>query len=118
MKKIPKIPEGTFRSLDLHRADYEKINSDLEKINWDELKELCSPDEFPELLRLTILQVCMIHTPLKTTISNRQQLNPFARERRILRRRRKKVRAQIKVKKANESFCKKAFTSPGRTIRS
>ena len=83
VKKIPKIPEGTFRSLDLHRADYEKINSDLERINWDELKKLCTPDEFPELLRLTILQVCMIYTPLKTTISNRRQLNPFARERRI-----------------------------------
>ena len=107
VKKIPKIPEGTFRSLDLHRADYEKINSDLERINWDELKKLCTPDEFPELLRLTILQVCMIYTPLKTTISNRRQLNPFARERRILRRRRKKVRTQIKVKMLMNPSAKK-----------
>ena len=116
VNNVPKIPEGTFRSLDLHRAHYEKINSDLEKVYWDELKELCTPDEFPELLRLTILQICMIHSQLKTITPNRQQMNPYARERRILRRRRKKIRAQIKVKMKLNPTAKKAINSQSRTI--
>ena len=53
----PHIPDGTYRSLDLHRADYEKINSHLRTIQWDQLKNLCSLEEFPELLRVTMFQV-------------------------------------------------------------
>ena len=95
----PPIPEGTFRSLDLRRADYDKINMHLENINWDDLKKLCTLEEFPELLRLTILQVCMLYCPPKSKPKNFRQLNPFTRERRTLRRRRRKLRAQIKIKR-------------------
>ena len=101
------IPDGTFRSLDLHRADYEKINSHLDTIQWDQLKELCSLEEFPELLRLTILQVCMLYTPAKKYPSKRQQMNPYFRERQILRRRKQKVKNQIKMKKRLNPTAKK-----------
>ena len=93
----PLIPDGTFRSLDLRKADYDKINSHLANIQWDDLKELCYLEEYPELLRLTILQVCMIYSPLKSKPTGRKPLNPFTRERRILRRRRSKLRNQIKI---------------------
>ena len=61
----PSIPKHSFRSLNLFKADFEKINTHLETIKWDDLKELCTPEEFPEFLRLTVLQVCSLYAPLK-----------------------------------------------------
>ena len=90
----PQIPADTFRGLNLQKADFDKINSQLDEINWDELKDICSPDEFVELLRLTVLQVCMIHSPPKHHSS---KANPFVRARNILRRRKRKVKPQIKA---------------------
>jgi hypothetical protein len=92
-KSKPKIPQHTFRSLNLQKADYNEINSHLKSINWDELQEMCSPDEFPELLRLTVLQVCALYSPNKSDQSNK--MNPFMRNRNILRRRKRKVKSQI-----------------------
>ena len=89
------IPEDSFRGLNLYKADFNKINSHLETIAWDDLKAICSPDEFPELLRLTVLQVCMIYSPIKTNQSKFK--NFFTRERDILRRRKRKVKPQIKA---------------------
>ena len=92
----PSIPTHSFRSLNLYKADFEKINAHLETIQWDDLKKLCSPEEFPELLRLTVLQVCTLYAPPK--IPPRKQSNPFVRDRIILRRRKRKVKNQIRVK--------------------
>ena len=92
-KKEIKIPRDSFRSLCLKKAKFSDINEHLKTINWDELKDICSPDEFPELLRLTLLQISMLYAPEKSKQS--KKLNPFTRSRNILRRRRRKVRAQI-----------------------
>ena len=89
----PPIPEQTFRSLNLQKADFDQINTHLENINWDDLKAICSPEEFPELLRLTILQVCMIYAPTKS--QQPVKVNQFVRKRRSLRRRKRKVKAQL-----------------------
>ena len=91
--KRPPIPEQTFRSLNLHKADFDQINTHMETINWDELKAICSPEEFPELLRLTILQVCMIYAPTKPQQPSKE--NSFTRKRRSLRRRKRTVKAQV-----------------------
>ena len=90
----PSIPADSFRSLNLYKADFDKINAHLESIDWDELKAICSAEEFPELLRLTMLQVCMLYSPTKVQHSNYK--NFFTRERDILRRRKRKVKPQIK----------------------
>ena len=92
-KPTAKIPHDSFRSLNLTKANYSAISDHLKTINWNKLKSLCTADEFPELLRLTLLQIAMLHTPKKSKRS--KQLNPFIRSRNILRRRRRKVRAQI-----------------------
>ena len=90
--KLP-IPEDTFRGLNLFKADWDKINSHLESVVWEDIKSLCSADEFPELLRLTVLQVCMLYTPPKRNHTN--CTNPFQRERNILRRRKRKLKRRI-----------------------
>ena len=91
--KKPPIPEDTFRGLNLYKADFDEINKHLESINWDELQAICTPEEFPELLRLTVLQVCMLYSPTKSNPSKYK--NFFTRERDILRRRKRKVKPQI-----------------------
>ena len=99
------IPHYSFRSLNMKKAKYEAICEDLRSINWNELKAICTPDEFPELLRLTLLQIAMVHVPKKLPAS--KKTNPFTHSRNILRRRKKKVRAQI-----NALSSKSADTGP------
>ena len=79
--------------MNLHKADFDQINTHLEEINWDELKAICSPEEFPELLRLTILQVCTIYAPAKP--QQQSKLNQFTRKRRSLRRSKRKVKVRL-----------------------
>ena len=93
--KKPPIPEDTFRGLNLYKADFGEINKHLESINWDDLQAICTPEEFPELLRLTVLQVCMLYSPTKSNPSKYK--NFFTRERDILRRRKRKVKPQIEA---------------------
>ena len=101
----PHIPDFTFRSLNLQKADFNKISDHLKSLNWDELKSMCSLEEFSELLRLTVLQVCMLYSPAKSDKS--AKINPYLRARNILRRRKRKVRAQINAMKEKNITSKK-----------
>ena len=85
----PNFRKHTFRSLDLHKADFEKINSHLNTIDWDYLRDTCSIAEFPELFRLIliVLQICMEYAPTKSHESS--NTNPQKRHRNTLRRKRK-----------------------------
>jgi hypothetical protein len=57
---------NSFRSLNLEKADWEAINQNLSDMDWVSLKASCHDEnDFPELFRLTLLQVCIQHTPLK-----------------------------------------------------
>ena len=89
----PNFGNLTFRSLDLQKADFQHINSHLSSIDWDYLKSICSIEEFPELFRLTVLQVCMEHCAPKSQQSNK--ISPPQRHRNTLRRRKRKVKNQI-----------------------
>ena len=89
----PPFQPHTFRSLNFNKANYDQINDHLKTVNWDELKLQCSEEEFPELMRLTVLQICMLYTPLK--IPGGHKRNAFVSARNILRRRKAKVRTQI-----------------------
>ena len=46
----------SFRSLDFQKADFDKIRSKLENVEWHELRELCSFEEFPILFTYTLLK--------------------------------------------------------------
>ena len=61
----PDFIEGSFRSLDFNKADFEKINEILLEIDWVNLMESCSDKEFPELLNQTLLQACKQGCPKK-----------------------------------------------------
>ena len=91
----PKFPPHTFRTLNLHKADFTAMDAYFDTIEWDTLRAICTPQEFPELFRLTVLQVCQMFAPDKSEQCNKT--NPFVRERNILRRRKKKIKPQIRA---------------------
>ena len=100
LKKPPQKPH-TYSSLNFYKAQFDEINSCIGNINWDELYELCTPDEFPELVRLTILQICELYTPVKCARS--KKLSKYQRERRSLNRKRRKLNLRLENKKLNEA---------------
>ena len=85
-----KLPSHSFRTLKLHDVDYEQIDEQLSEIDWDALISCCTQEEFPELLYLTVLQVCELHCETKK-VTNKNKLN---RERRVLKRKRVKLKAK------------------------
>ncbi len=67
MRKRLKI--FSYFSLNLHEADLGRISDDLARVDWQYLFDQCQPhedgSEFAELIRLTVLQVCCMHSPTK-----------------------------------------------------
>ena len=105
----PHFKEHTFRSLDLQKADYPKINDLLSDVNWDELFHLCDHDtdgnSFVELLYLTVLQACEIYSspkisPQFNSSSSRKPKTDHSRKRFVLNRKRRKLSARLKALKA------------------
>ena len=101
----PPIPPHSFRSLNFNKADFNKINNHLESVDWEYLETLCSIEEFPEMLRLTVLQICMLYTPIK--LGNEHKVNKFVAARNILRRRKAKVKNQIAALKLKNPSAEK-----------
>ena len=95
------IEPHTYRSLNFYKAQFDEINHHIGSVNWDELNELCTPDEFPELVRLTILQICELYTPVKCCRS--KKLSKYKRERRSLGRKKRKLNLRLLNKEINES---------------
>ena len=66
---VSSFESQSFRSTDLREADFEVINQALADIDWDTLFDLCSQDssgnDFVELVRLTVLQACLLNCPEK-----------------------------------------------------
>ena len=64
---VSSFESQSFRSIDLRKADFEVINQTLADIDWDTLFDLCSQDssgnDFVELVRLTVLQACLLNCP-------------------------------------------------------
>ena len=61
----------SFRAVNYHHGDFEAMNAILRKIDWTELKKICDDEGdmdcslYKNLLVLTVLQVTLIHAPLK-----------------------------------------------------
>ena len=107
-KVKPPIPEDSFRSLNLYKADFDEIDKHLESINWEDLQSSCSPEEFPEVFKLKVLEVCKLYSPTKS--NNYKYKNFFTRERDILRRRKRKVKPQIESLSAKNPNSRKLKT--------
>ncbi|CAL8275239.1 unnamed protein product [Gadus morhua 'NCC'] len=76
----------SFRSINHYEGDFEKMNEDLQKVNWQELAELCHQEEdddgtqFMDLLRLTVLQMALKHCPKpiqRNTLKLRSNVGPL-----------------------------------------
>lgn len=98
--KKPTFHNHSFRNLRIQTANLEPIRDQLNSVDWDTLRSVCSEEEFPELFRLTILQICESHCPPKT-IKKRatKPRNKFARERIILNRKRRKLTKRLSESK-------------------
>ena len=84
----PTFIPHTFRNLNLHKADFNKINEQIQAIEWDDLKSICPLEDYPELVKLTVLQICEMYSPVKAHRSTR--LSSYKRERRTLSRKKRK----------------------------
>ena len=100
---IPEFDCHSFRAVDYHRADMGNMNATFSTINWKELHRLCEDDDdgsmFLELLRLTTLQVTLMHSPAKKRPPGAPNSRKV-REKYTLKRRRRKLNAQISSLKA------------------
>ena len=90
---IPSFDPDSFRSLDIHKADYDQINLHLQNIDWDSLKNSCPPADFPDLLYRTTFQACALSTPVKVVTP--AALSKPARFRRTLSRKKRKLNARL-----------------------
>ena len=99
---LPTFEKDSFRSLNLYKTDFVKVNDILNDVNWDALFQLYSNDlsgnSFIELLRLTVLQACTMFSPKKIaeTESPRKAKTEHSRKRYILNRKRRKLNARLK----------------------
>lgn len=57
--------ENEFRSLDFAKADFTKIQSKLNDIDWEELRRNSSYEEFPHLFTDTLFKICKDCVPAK-----------------------------------------------------
>ena len=85
----------TFRSLNMQKADFDLIRNHLQTIDWDLLSDSCTSAEFPELLKLTVLQICELYTPEK--VPPKKPLNKHFRNRNTLRRNRRKLQNKLNM---------------------
>ena len=78
---VPAFDDNSFRALDFNKAEFVKIKQDLSEIEWDQLRDLCSFEEFPILFTDTVFQVCRASTPLKKNlIGEAKAIKCFAKE--------------------------------------
>lgn len=94
------LPLDHFNSLDFRKADFDKINEELEKVDWDNLKESCTTQTFPELFHSTVLTICSKYTPLKKL--HKKQKSRYHKACYSINRKRRKVKSRMK---ALQSLC-------------
>ena len=99
--KKPPFQPHTYNNLNFFKAQFDEINHCIGNVNWDELYDLCTAEEFPELVRLTILQICELYTPTKCYRA--KNLSKFKRERRTMNRKKRKLSLRLENKKLNEA---------------
>ena len=68
---FPKFDESSFRSLDFFHADFDALKEELQEVNWSQLRDSCSFEEFPALFTETLFQICCSCVPQKSVPSGR-----------------------------------------------
>ena len=93
--KLQKDTPVGFNSLNFHKADYDGINADLCKINWDSLKAESSDEDFSITFYQVLLSVCEKHTP-KKVFSNKHK-SKYQKLCYKINRKRRKIKGRIKA---------------------
>ena len=81
--------EESFAALDFRKANFQTLNDKFSSIDWEQLMNLCSLEEFPVLFTLTLLQVCQEVIPRKRPKTGKPRILN------ALRRRKKRVLARL-----------------------
>ena len=97
-KALPKT--FSFQSLDIYQGDMVALNFSQAEIDWQALFDHCNTEnddlnennEFAELLRLKVLQLCNIHCPKKAPIVAKTSTN---RNISVLHRKRRKMKTRL-----------------------
>ena len=100
----PEWDPGTFRGRNMEIADYEAINKELNKIDWDKAISQCENDNngdkngnyFVDYLRQTVLDICINNSESKKYSKS----NQGSKNKRTLIRRKKKINARYLALKA------------------
>ena len=99
----------SFQSLSCYDGNFDKMNEDMKRIKWEELQELCNQagDEdgslFMELLRLTTLQIALLHCiKKKSTTFFPSRTKPKNKKRQVLKRRKRKLNCRLKAMEATD----------------
>ena len=85
----PSVNQNSLCSLNFHKADFDKINEELQNIDWLNLEASCTNEEFPEMFYDTVLQICTKYAPPKSKPKTRKQSKHFKTCYSINRKRRK-----------------------------
>ena len=78
-----------FNALNLLKADFSKISSQLQELDWDEVWNNSNLEDFPALFQEIVLDVCKKNCPLKSDCRNKSQVAHRKSYHKILRKKRK-----------------------------
>ena len=67
-------PDCCFRTLDFVKANFDIISREIVQVPWGELMEDCLFEDFPVLLTLIILQICLEYVPIKKMRAGKPRL--------------------------------------------
>ena len=91
----------SFRAVNIHKADFDSIRSDMQSVDWLALRDLCEKEgdedggKFKELLTQTVLQISLKHSP-KKEVNAPQKKGKLNKELESLKRRRRKLNSKIR----------------------
>ena len=83
------LNEMSFRALDFNRADFEPIIEILNRVNWKDLRDASTFEEFPAEFTRTVLNICLENVPRKRPPTGQPKLYNSLR--------RKKSRLKIRL---------------------
>ena len=106
IQPFPEWEEGTFRAINYHKADFPRMNEDLQDIDWASLQSLCEKNggedgsAFKDMIVSKVLEVTQRHSPAKQT-SKRSNKGRLERELNSLKMKRRKINGKIRAMERN-----------------
>ena len=88
--------EDNLNSLNFHKADFNKIDEELQMVDWESLKDSLTQEEFIVKFYQTVLQICSRHAPLKERSKKQKQSKHF-KTCYAVNRKRRKVKSKLKA---------------------